>query len=205
MTTAHHVPATAPDTAAAGWICVAGGVVGALQGLAVLGWPPAVGEERFSYPFTETGHAVAQVTFAVQHLALLVGVLALLRVAGPASRTVRGGLGTAAAGLVLLVLVELWGITLADAAVDEPRVALTGALYGVPTVLIGLGMLVAGVGIVRAGWWSGWRRWTVFAVGAFVVVVLLLVDSTFAVGRIVLAGWMLLFAGVGLTLLRAPR
>lgn len=171
MTTA--TTSVSPRTVLAGRLCVAGGLLGAGQSAVLLLVPPAVGPDRVGYPLTAGGHVVLQLTFVVQHLLLLAGVLALLRVAGPVSRSVRA--------------------------------ALNGLLYGVPTILIGLGMLVAGVGIVRAGPWTGWRRWTTLVTGAFVVVVVLLITSTFTASQVVLGVWMLLFAGVGLTLLRAPR
>lgn len=203
MTTA--TTSASPRTVLAGRLCVAGGLLGAGQSAVLLLVPPAVGPDRVGYPLTAGGHVVLQLTFVVQHLLLLAGVLALLRVAGPVSRSVRAALGTTAVGLGLLTLVQLYVITLADATTADPRAALNGLLYGVSTILIGLGMLVAGVGIVRAGQWTGWRRWTTLATGAFVVVVVLLITSTFTASQIVLGVWMLLFAGVGLTLLRAPR
>jgi hypothetical protein len=205
MTTAPPVT-TSHRTALAGRITAWGGLLGVAQGLALLLWPPAVTEDRFSYPLTPTGHVVAQVSFAVQHALLLVGVVALLRVAGPASRLVRGGVATAAVGLGLITVLELWVATLADAAATDPGAAVTGVLYSVPTVLIGAGMLAGGIGIVRAGLWTGWRRWTALAVGAYVFVALIPgLSGPFAAGRIALAVWMLLFTALGLTLLRAPR
>lgn len=206
MTTAPPVTTTSPRTALAGRITAWGGLLGVAQGLALLLWPPAVGEDRFSYPLTPTGHVIAQVGFAMQHVLLLVGVVALLRVAGPASRLVRGGVVTAAVGLGLITVLELYVVTLADLATADPRAASVGVLYAVPTLLIGAGMLAGGIGIVRAGLWTGWRRWTALAVGAYVFVALIPgLAGPFAAGRIALAVWMLLFTALGLTLLRAPR
>jgi hypothetical protein len=203
MTTRHR---TVAGTALAGRICCWGGLLGALQSVVLLLVPPAVGEDRVSYPFSSAGYVAAQLSSAVQHALLLVGVLALLRVAGPVSRAVLVALLATAAGLALITVAELAVVAAADMATDDPFPAWFGVLYGIPTVLIGLGLLVAGAGIGRAGCWTGWRRWITLALGAYVAVVLIpLIDTTFAIGQLVLGGWMLLFAGLGLALTRDPR
>lgn len=184
-------------TVTPGRICFWGGVVGAAQAVVLLAAPPAVGPEFFSYPFTPTVNAVVQVTFAVQHVALVIGVAALLRLAGR-SRAARTGLWTAVAGLALLAVMELVAITATGLRVDDPQAQLVGALYGVPTVLSGVGLVVAGIGLGRAGVWTGWWRWLVLATGLYVFVVLLPgIVAPFAVGRIVIGVWMLMFAAIG--------
>jgi hypothetical protein len=187
-------------------ICFWGGLIGAAQAVVLLLVPPVVGPERFSYPFDATGYVLAQLSFAAQHLLLLPGVLALLWAAGPASRTVRPALATAFVGMGLLVMMELVALAVAGAAMTDPSAVLVSALYGIPTLLIGAGLLVGGIGIVRARLWDGWRRWVPLVTGAYVFVVLLPgLMAPFWAGRVVIGVWMLLFAALGVALLRSPR
>ncbi len=73
-----------------------------------------------------------------------------------------------------------------------------GTAYGITVTGIGLGMLVAAVGVVRAGAWSGWRRWTPLAIGlAVFIVVTPGIFSGFIVARLAIGFWMLLFAALG--------
>lgn len=198
--------ATSPRITRAARLCLWGGLIGAAQAVALLLVPPVVGPERFSYPLDVTGHVLAQMSFAAQHLLLLAGVLALRRLAGPVSRTVRTALATAVAGMGLLTVLESVAITVAGAAVTDPSVVFVSALYGVPTLLIGAGLLVGGIGIVRAGLWDGWRRWVPLVTGAYVFAVLLPgLMGPFWAARVVIGVWMLLFAALGVALLRAPR
>jgi hypothetical protein len=177
------------------WGAVVGVVQAAVVGVALVLADPA-GASRFSHPFTPGGYTVAQVTFAAQHVTLVVGVLALATVVR-ASRAGRWGLLGAAVGFALLTAMELVAITVADAAVDDPRAELVSSLYGIPTVIIGLGLVVAGLAIARAGVVPGWRRWIALVTGAFVFVGLIpaLTVSDLA-GRIGIGVWMVLLAAL---------
>lgn len=182
-----------------GRICFWGGIVGALQAaivLAALLLAGPAGASRYSHPFGPGPWSAAQVTFAIQHIALVFGVLALLAVA--ASRPTRYGLLGAAGGLVLLAAMELFAITAADVAVDDPQADLVNSLYGIPTVAVGLALVVAGVSMARSRALPGWRRWIVLVTGAYVFVALLpAIFGPDILGRIAIGVWMLLFAALG--------
>lgn len=197
---------TSARTTRYGRLCLWGGLIGAAQAAVLLVVPPVVGLERFSYPLDVTGHVVAQTSFFLQHLLVLAGGIALLRVAGPVSRSVRVALAVAVAGLGLLAVMEIVAMIPAGATMDDPLVVLVSALYGIPTLLIGGGLLVGGVGIVRAGLWDGWRRWSALATGGYVFVALLPgLMGPFWVARVAIGVWMVLFAALGAALLRDPR
>src|SRR5690348_2785790 len=107
MTTS-TLPLSVPATRRAGQVCLAGGLVGALQAVAMLAAPASVGTDRYSYPFGPSGYALAQVTFFLQHLLLLPGLWALART--PALRSSRAGrlsAGAAIVGMALLAVQEL--------------------------------------------------------------------------------------------------
>lgn len=162
--------------------------------------PAMASEQSYSYPFTPTGYAIAQLTFALQHIALVIGVVGLIGLVGT-SRITRNGVAVAAGGLVLLTAMELFAITAANSAVDDPRAALVNSLYGLPTVLIGLALVVGGTGVVRAGTWTGWQRWITLVLGVYVFVVLLpAIFAPYVAGRIAIGVWMLLFAALGVAM-----
>lgn len=171
---------------------VVGGLLGALQALVLLLWPAQVEPDRFSHPQTPGAAAVTQVTFAVQHLLLIAGVLALLGVAR--GRLLRGGLWATVVALGLLTVMELVAIAAVAEPAGSPLVGVVEALYGIPTILAGIGLVVAGIGVLRGGDLPG-PRWLPLVVGLFVFVVLLpALMGPFTLARIAIGVWMLLFA-----------
>lgn len=117
------------------------------------------------------------------------------------ARFARAGAWVATIGMVLLTLAELLAMRYADWANDAATVGLMGTVYGIASTLIGLGMLAAGVGVLRTRAWSGWRRWTPLAIGiAVFVIVMPGTFSGFVLGRLSIAFWMLLFAALGWSL-----
>ena len=188
----------------AGWICLAGAVIGLAQGLFMLLVTPVVGADRFSYPLTPTGFTVAQLSFAVQHLMLLVGVVALARTSWTRrSRLAVIGFWIAAAGFLLLTAMEVLALTAANAATASAEADLINSLYGIPTIVCGVGLLVGGIGFAKSSGLTGWRRWLPLILGIYVFVPLLpAVFAPYVWGRIAISVWMLLFAGLGWMLIR---
>ena len=80
-------------------------------------------------------------------------------------RAARAGAWVAVVGMALNVPAHGLSIALRDAKLDEPQVIVVLSLFGVGTLLTAIGMMLAGVGTIRAGMWSGWRRWVPLAVG----------------------------------------
>jgi uncharacterized membrane protein YidH (DUF202 family) len=191
----------------AGLWCLGAGLVGAAQAVTVLAWSPQVSDDRYSYPFTPIGFAIAQTTFFLQHLPLILGVAALLWLPTVrASRTARTGIGIAVVGLGLLTAMELITITARDVATDSSLATLVNNLYGPPVILTGIGLVVAAIALLRQGTsaWGGapWMPGLLLLLGAYVFVPLTpSIMGSFAAGRLGIGGWMLLFAvlGYGLT------
>ncbi len=102
---------------------------------------------------------------ATSHLLLLAGVLGLLRsgAVGP-TRLARGGLGLTSFGLVVLLLAE------ATALIDMESAVI---LFSVATLALMVGLILAGIAMLRSGHWTGWRRFTLLACGLFIPLVLL--------------------------------
>jgi hypothetical protein len=206
-TTSTPTRASSPVRRAGLW-CLGAGVVGGAQAMILLAWPPQVHDDRYSYPFTGTGFAVAQASFFVQHLPLVVGVVALLGLpALNASRTARVATRAAALGLVLLAGVELVAILANDATTDSSVATLVDNLYGPPVMLVGAGLLLAGIALLRQGTeeWAGarWMPALVLVLGVYVFVPLTpAIMGSFVAGRLGIGGWMLLFAALGYGLTR---
>jgi hypothetical protein len=98
------------------------------------------------------------------HLGELAAVvaLALTGAAGPGPLG-RIGLGVAALGEALLAVAEL--VYPADPGVGDQ-------LFTIAPLLSGIGMIVAGIAVLRAGRWSGWHRFVPLAVGVWVLAVM---------------------------------
>ena len=186
-----------------GRLTLEAGVLGAVSAAVVVVWPDQVAESRYSYPFTPTGYAVAQVFFAAQHLALLAGLVALVRVTRGSSRTTRVGAWIAVVGMLGLTGCELFALTAADAATTSEAADAVNASYGGPTVVLGLGLVLAGAGLLRRPVLTGADRWVVLVLGAWIFVVLLpALFGPLVAGRLAIGTWMLLFAWLGAALVR---
>lgn len=190
----------------AGILCFCAGLVGALQAVLIIAWPDATSEARYSYPFTSTGYVIAQISFFLQHLPLVAGLVALLSLpAVGRSRPARIGTIIATIGMLLLAAMELVATSAASVATDSTRAETINALYGPPVLLIGLGLVVAGVALLRSdpklSTGPAWLRWVPLLLGVWVFLALLpALMGPLVAGRLAIGGWMLLFAALGLGL-----
>lgn len=133
---------------------IAGGIL-----MLVLGVPLAPFQAEDSAAFT-----LALSLNAVQHVLLMVGVIGLARSgAAGTSRLGRMGVWLTLAGLAVLTAAEFVAMT-------DPDIA--GPFYGLATITMCAGLVMAGVAALRAGIWTGWQRYTVLACGVYIALVL---------------------------------
>lgn len=206
--TVSAAPVTAGTRSAPlGRITVVAGLLGAVSAVVIIAWPDQVSDQHYSYPFDATSYAVAQSWFAVQHLGLLAGLYGLTHLAwSRSSRLTRAGLTLCLVGMVGLTACELFAITAADALVDTNRANVVDSSYGFPMVAIGLGLVVAGIGLARRPVLPGAGRWLVLAMGGYVFVVMFpAVFGPMVAGRLAIGVWMLMFSVLGMALVRADR
>ena len=183
-----------------GWSCVVAAVVGIAVAAVALAVDPVVASDRYSHPLSAGGFAVCQVLLAVQHVPLLVALLAL---AGFAPRRVaRRGLEGASVGMALLALAELAAISAAHAKTGSDVANVVDTFYGLASAVIGIALVVAGVSLVRARWQvPRWLRWLPLATGAYVFVVITpATNGGDAALHWALVGWMVLFLLLGVAL-----
>jgi len=138
----------------------------------------------------------------VLHLAELALVVALVGT-GAAGR---GGLARAGAGVAGLGLV---GMAVGEGTTDAAP-GLSDWVFQIAPLLVGLGMLVVGIEVLRAGVWRDWRRIAPVAlgIGVFVVVLPLVIASGGPPSPLGLVGvlvWEVLWLGIGGAVLSAAQ
>jgi hypothetical protein len=104
-------------------------------------------------------------------------------------------------GTVALIACEFFATTAAHALVGSPDANAVDNAYGIPMVLIGIGLVLAGIKPVLS---SG--RWMPLVLGVYVFVPLFpAVFGPMVLGRLAIGVWMLLFAVLGVALIRSGR
>ena len=191
----------------AGLLCLVGAVIGVISGIITAFIPPAVSSDWYSYPYTPRGFRVTELVFILNHVLLLVGILGLART-GAAGTGLFGrvGLWISVVGMATLTLCEVGAMTLATSPYPSPRTDFMDTSFGVASILIGVGLVLAGVAVARVGEWGGWHRFVALNCGVAVFVIVIPgVFGSLLAGRLVLAVWMLMFAALGLALCSQAR
>ena len=172
--------------------------------LAVLA-PADVPVSDFSYPLSHGVFAVEQVLVALHHAALAVAVFLVWR-AGLAGGTRFASLTAwfAAVTLAAFAVWELVAISGAGQPYPSEQTAWLDNGYGVLSMALGISGILQGIAVVRARVLTGWLRWLLLALGIYVFVPMTpVVMLGYTPARLALAGWSLLFALLGLVMLRA--
>lgn len=187
-----------------GALCLAAGVLGAASGLFLLVVEPAVPADRFSYPLPSSGFIAIQIWFFVQHLGLAAGSIGTWRSGALGSgRAARSGYVIGLVGMLLLAVTELIAIGASAALYPSEDTAPLDMFYGVSSVAVGIGWVVGGIAAIRGGGWSGWRRLLPLVIGIYVFVPMTpAITAGFIPARLSITGWMLLFAVLGLAIVR---
>jgi len=87
-------------------------------------------------------------------------------------------------------------------AVDGPQSGPLNTAYGVATIASGIGLILAGIAVVRTGRWRGWARWTPLALGVLVFVMVIPgLIGTFLEARLTITAWMVAWTALGVALL----
>lgn len=208
MTTFQTSTATANQTTLTrfGTACAASGVFGILLAILSAVYPPAVSAVQWSYPYPASLMLVVSILLAVTHLLTLAGFVGV-RLAAPhrGHRLATVGLWIAIAGFALLAVSELASGAVGAMSTTSPMVILVSSAFGVASLLIALGCIVAGMIIAGAVVWRGLGRWMVLGSG---LILLVLVTPANIIGNEILrvaalALWSATFIPLGLTIRRS--
>lgn len=191
-----------------GYAGIAAAVLGVLSGALLLAWPPQVAEGVLSYPFTARGFRNIQTWFFLHHFLLVAVGMGFARSASlDGSRFFRGAAWMAVLGLAGLTGMELFTIRFATWQLQAANEGVVGAGYGITTNLVGLGMLLAGIRVVRARSFPGLSRFVPLAIGVshFLLVTPAIFSNHWVAARIAIVTWIALFGALGRALILESR
>jgi hypothetical protein len=129
-----------------------------------------VSDEQLSFPWSGATAVATSVAWGTAQLLFTVGLIAFSRSPAITSRWGRRGALVAVAGSVLYTVAHGVSAVAHDAMMDDGPGMVALALFGVGTILVAAGLLVAGVDVARSRVWSAWRRFTPAALGAWMLV-----------------------------------
>ena len=155
-----------------------------------------VPDNRLSAPFSGSFATATTLTWGLSQVMFVLTLVAFARSgAVGTSRLGRAGAWLAVVGGVVFVIAHAVSLVFRDARTDDPPGVTAVTLFAGASVLTAIGFLLAGTAVVRAGRWTSWRRYTVLAVGAWMVcLVPLQMTSLLAVSVAVYAALIAAFA-----------
>lgn len=131
-----------------------------------------VPDNRLNFPLSGNMATTAEIVWGLSQVAFLIALAAFRRSPALAgSRPGRIGATLAYAGGWLFLGGHVTCLIFRDAAMSDAAGVTAASLFGIGSVLIAAGFVTAGT-VVRRGPWSGWRRLTPLAVGAWMVVMI---------------------------------
>jgi hypothetical protein len=132
-----------------------------------------VPKDQWSYPWWSGASMSFWLAAALAHALIAVGVIGLRRsgVAGT-TRTARLGLTSALAGAVVIVVGHLVSIPIRAQTTHDTWPQIVGGAFGIGTVLVATGLLLAGWTTLRERHWEDWRRFTPIAAGGCAVAII---------------------------------
>jgi hypothetical protein len=193
-------------TRTAGRACVAGATLGVVVAVATQTVQAStdVSKEQWSYPWWSGASIGFWLVAALAHALILVGLIGLRRCgAAGNTRTARGGLTAALVGAGLIVVGHLVSIPIRDQTTHDTWPQIVGGVFGTGTVLVAIGLLLAGWATLREGYWVDWRRFTPIAAGASAIALIPL-QLTPALPSAV-AAYGLSFVAIGVALRGTPQ
>lgn len=124
-----------------------------------------ISDKLWSYPWSADASVPVSIGYAVLHLLVFCGMLAFLRAL--TTRAGRVGAALAGGGTLVLLLAELASIPIADQRLSDTGPQVVGAFFGLGVALTAVGLLIAGVVVLRS--WAGWQRYAALVAGVWAV------------------------------------
>lgn len=129
-----------------------------------------VSDKMWSYPWTSDSLVPASLANAVLHLLVVLGTIAVVQ--AMTERAGRIGATIATVGALILFLAEFASLPIADQRLDETGPQLVGSFFGLGVALTGVGLVVAGIAVLRSPAWSGWQRYAALVAGSWSIVMI---------------------------------
>lgn len=158
----------------AGVLTAAGGGIlldGAILTSAYRGSSTAA-DDTLAFPWEGATAVASSFSWGLAQVLMLVGLVALARSDARASRSERAGSRLAVAGGAAYVIAHGVSIIGHDAATDDAVAILAMSLFGIGTVALAVGLLLAGWSSRHDLRWASWARWAPLALGAWMVVMI---------------------------------
>jgi hypothetical protein len=156
----------------AGALCALGGLVLAVGAIAtqIIQASSSVSDQLWHYPWSSHTAVIAWSLFGTMEALILVGVLALGRSGAAGSgRPARFGIPLASLGTLCIIAGHFASIPVRNQTIHDTGPQIVGAVFGIGTLLIAVGFVVAGWATVSAGVWRDWRRFVPLGIGVVTV------------------------------------
>lgn len=171
--------ATAPVGRATGprWpailTAVAGGIFldGAFITAAYRGSSPAP-EDSLAFPWQGSTAVATSVVWGLAQALMVVGLIAFARSDAAAGRMGKIGSRLAIAGGVGYTVAHLVSVVAYDTTTDDPGAIVAMTLFGIGTLCLAVGLIVAGVPSLRCATKSRWARRAPLALGIWMVLMM---------------------------------
>jgi hypothetical protein len=202
MITTHTHPHT---TRVAGRACASGAALGVAVAVAtqVVQESTDVPKDQWSYPWWNGVSISFWLVAALAHALIAVGVIGLLLSgAAGSTRVARLGLTVALGGAVLIVAGHLASIPIRKETTHDTWPQIIGGAFGIGTILVAIGLLLAGWTTLQERNWDDWRRFTPLAAGAWAVALIPLQLTSVVPSALAVYG--LCFVAIGMALGSTP-
>lgn len=180
---------------------IAGALITAIGGGAsqIVQASTSVSEDLWRYPWSSDAFVPISLLWAVGHALVIFGLIGLRRsgVAGPA-KSAGGGLALAIAGTALLLVAEFASLPFASQQADDTAPMTVGAMFGLGTVLSGIGLLIAGWAALQARRWEGWPRFTLLVAGGWTIILTGIAMTNALAAGVAIYGLCLLAIGIAM-------
>jgi hypothetical protein len=170
----------------AGWGAVLGGIFGVLGPAWLLTIADKRSDDFVNTKLSSGTFTATELLWTLTHILLFIGVLAWVRGGFTGStKAARVAAFVALIGFALQIPAEFGYAFVPTAEVSDTLPVILSSVFGLSMVMIGIGLIVAGVDTRRQQSWSGWRASTPLAWGVLAVVSIVLTFVVFLVGLIV--------------------
>ena len=128
----------------------------------------------FAYPWQGSTAVATALIWALAQALMLVGLVAFARSVAPNRPTAHVGARLAIAGGVAYTLAHLVSATAYNATTEDTGAIVAMSLFGIGTIALAVGLLLAGRAALRDQNRSAWARRTPLALGIWMVLMVLL-------------------------------